>query len=93
MALFHNPLYTVGDARERRLFHMKKNVLDSAISYAGLSRLSLAEKAGMYYKSLNKSISSESIKQPTIKALCDAMGARYEERIIFPDGQTFTSSD
>lgn len=72
---------------------MDKRILESAISYSGSSQREIATRTGITYKSLNKSINQGSLKQSTIKKLCDAMGARYEERIIFPDGQVFTSSD
>lgn len=72
---------------------MDKRILESAISYSGSSQREIAARTGVTYKSLNKSINQGSLKQSTIKKLCDTMGARYEERIIFPDGQVFTSSD
>ncbi|WP_304856968.1 hypothetical protein [Faecalibaculum rodentium] len=72
---------------------MDKKIFDSALAYAGTSQRQAAANAGISYKGLNNAVNGGTLKQSTIKDICKVIGARYEERIIFPDGQTFTSSD
>lgn len=70
---------------------MDKKAVDGAFAYAGISKKAVAEFFGRSVPTFYRLIDTENVKPGTMREIAAALGATYEERITFPDGQTFVS--
>ena len=66
-----------------------KRKIELALAYAGMSKAGLARAIGTSPQNLGSKIEKGKITLDEWEKFARAMGARFEAKIIFPDGDGF----